>query len=64
MTLLAKRINHHYNLAVAEVMKEKRLMAISVDEVTIDGCSYFVPIFTNTETTVTGFGNIQVFAYF
>ena len=36
------------------------IIALSIDEVTIDGRSIFVSIFTDPRTKITGYGTIQV----
>ena len=52
--------NAYYAHELARRMDGLKIIALSIDEVTLDGRSHFVPIITDPKTKTTGYGSIQV----
>ena len=53
-------VNTVYANSLAKRMGGLNIIALSIDEVTLDGCSHFVSIITDPQTKTTGYGSIQV----
>ena len=44
---------------MANAVKDKMLLTMSIDEVAINGMSFVVLIFTEPKTCLSGYGNVQ-----